>query len=145
MAFKFPLATVLRLRESIEKREELTMQTIQLEIARLRHSIAASSNDIEQRTQRMQKLIEKPVEANQLQLELAEIDRSTEIRKTLLRELEIAMNRHKEQAKVYRAAARARQTLTEMQSESRAAYDLKQDRIQQKSLDDIFVSRTRTR
>lgn len=145
MTFKFPLATVLRLRESIEKREELTMQTIQLEVARLRQSIDAVSSDIEQRMQRMQKRIETPVEANQLQLDLAEIDRSVEMRKALLRELEIAMHRRKEQSKVYRAASRARQTLTEMQSECRAAYEQKQERIQQKFLDDIFVARSRTR
>ena len=144
MAFKFPLATVLRLRESIEKREELTMQTIQLELARLRQTIDAVSNDIEQRTQKLQKRIERTVEASELQLDLAEIERSVEMRKTLLKEVEVAKNRHKEQSKVYRAAARARQTLTEMQSECRAAYEQKQERIQQKFLDDIFVSRSRT-
>jgi flagellar export protein FliJ len=145
MAFKFPLATVLRLRESIEKREELTMQTIQLELARLRQTIDAVSNDIEQRAQKLQKRIERTVEASELQLDLAEIERSVEMRKTLLKEVEVAKNRHKEQSKVYRAAARARQTLTEMQSECRAAYEQKQERIQQKFLDDIFVSRSRTR
>jgi len=144
MAFKFPLATVLRLRESIEKREELTMQTIQLELARLRQTIDAVSNDIEQRAQKLQKRIERTVEASELQLDLAEIERSVEMRKTLLKEVEVAKNRHKEQSKVYRAAARARQTLTEMQSECRAAYEQKQERIQQKFLDDIFVSRSRT-
>lgn len=145
MAFKFPLATVLRLRESVEKREELTMQTIQVEVARLRQSIDALSSDIELRFQNLQKRMEEPVEANQLQLDLSEINRSIEKRQDLLLALEVALHRHTDQSKVYRAAARARQTLTEMEAESRAAYDQKQDRIQQKFLDDIFVARSHSR
>lgn len=145
MSFRFPLATVLRLRESIEKREELTMQTLQMEVVRIRQSIDALSHDIEQRHQRLQVEIERSLEANQLQLELSEIERSVEKRNVLRRELEVALHRHKEQSRVYRAAARARQTLTEMQSECRAAYDQKQDRIQQKFLDDNFVARSHSR
>ena len=35
MGFRFSLAPVLRLRESLEKREELALQKVELEVARL--------------------------------------------------------------------------------------------------------------
>ena len=39
MAFRFSLASVLRLRESIEKMEEQSLQKIDMEIARVLHVI----------------------------------------------------------------------------------------------------------
>ena len=39
MAFRFSLATVLRVRESIELREERALKKIQMEMARVSHEI----------------------------------------------------------------------------------------------------------
>jgi len=39
MGFRFPLASVLQFRESIEKREELALQKVQFEVARVRRRI----------------------------------------------------------------------------------------------------------
>lgn len=145
MAFRFALATLLRLRESMEKREELKLEAIQSEIGRLRRLIDALDAEIAADHQALQKSLQNPTEARVVQLTLNQIQEKVQQGRDLLLRVEQLLLKQKEQLKVYRAAARARQVLSDMHAQKRTEYDEGQIRAQQKFLDDIFASRSQRR
>jgi len=141
MGFRFSLATILRLRESVEKREESALNSILLEISNLQRAIDELNIGITKRSERLQVEMKNSLEAKQMQLSLNEINAAVEWRRELLLMLEEMQQRKKEQMKQYRAAVRGRLMLTEMRAQQRKEYEQKQERTQQKFLDDIFASR----
>lgn len=141
MAFRFPLATVLRVRESVEKREELTLQKIQLEAARIRHLIEVLTAEIANLHDKIDKAVQRSVQANHLQSMLREVSTAAEARQILSQSLKALEQQRDQQLKVYRAAYSARQMLTNLLTKSRESYELEQARTQQKQLDDIFAAR----
>jgi flagellar export protein FliJ len=145
MGFRFSLAAVLRLRESIEKREELLLQTLQMGIAQLRRRIEQLTEEIEESGRRLHRAMQLPLEAWQIQQGISELNRAIEARQNLLLELEVALQKQKEQLNIYRAAIKDRQTLTEMRAEKQSEYDQRQERIQQRFLDDVFAARFQDR
>ena len=145
MSFRFPLTSLLRVRESVEKREETALQAIQSEISQLHRSIGDLNVEIAQGSRTLQASLQQPQEARQMQLTLREIERNVVLRRDLLLKLEVWQQKRKVQLKAYRAAARDRHVLSEMHAQKRAEYDQRQERAQQKFLDDIFTSRSQSR
>jgi len=145
MSFKFNLATLLRVRESIEKREETALQAIQAEIGRLRRTVEILDSEIGRSYKALEALMGHPLEAREMQLTLSEINRKNEMRQEVLLQIDACQQKQKEQLEAYRAAARGRQVLSEMRAQKRAEYDQRQERAQQKFLDDIFASRSQGR
>lgn len=141
MAFRFPLATVLRVRESIEKREERALQRIQAEIARMLRQIEELGAQIAQAHIAREQALQEPMPAIQLQTMLWEANADTERKATLLNELKLLERQRDEQMSVYRAAHRDHETILNMMHKQRDAYDQEQARTQQKYLDDIFIAR----
>jgi flagellar FliJ protein len=141
MAFRFSLATVLRFRASVEKREDLALQRIILEMARIRREIERLTAEIASRDGARIKAMRDPRPAFHLQTMLIEIN-ATADRRTALFESLAALERQREiQTKAYQAAHRDRQMLSDMSARQRDAYDQDQIRAQQKFLDDIFAAR----
>ena len=145
MAFRFSLASVLRLRESLEKREEIALQMIQMEIALLRRNIDELTAEIAQRYEGLQAQMLHPVEARRMHLMLNEIDQAIDVRQDLILKLEVSLQKQHEQLKAYRNAVRDRRTLSEMRSQKLAEYEQSQQRLQQKFIDDIFAARFQSR
>jgi flagellar FliJ protein len=141
MAFRFPLATVLRFRDNIEKREELALQKILQEIARTRLQIEQLSATIIQAQAARNKSLERPISAYQLQALVREIDAIIGRRKALIESLVPLQQKREAQMTVYQAAHRDRQMLSDMATRQRDAYEQQQARAQQKFLDDIFAAR----
>jgi flagellar export protein FliJ len=141
MAFRFTLATVLRVRESIEKREERALRKIQLEMARVLRQIDEIDANIAQSQNARNQLLQQPTPAGQLQTMLWEAQGAMEKRKTLLQTLRALEQQRNQQLQVYQAAHRDHETLINLANEQRAAYELADARTQQKYLDDIFMAR----
>jgi len=141
MAFRFSLATVLRFRESVEKREELALQKLLLEMAAVRRDIENLTREIARAQAARNKALEQPLPAFQLQGMLQEIDRAVEKRKALLETLGRLEQQRKTQTANYRAAHRNREMLSDVAARQREAYDRGRERAQQKFLDDIFAAR----
>ncbi len=141
MAFRFPLATVLRYRESIEKREELELQKLFLECARIRREIDRLTEDIANTQEARSKAMLQPVMAVHIQTMLNAIDALADRRKALATSLDAVEQERELQAKKYHAAHRDRQMLSDMHERHREAYEQERDRAQQKVLDDIFAAR----
>jgi flagellar export protein FliJ len=141
MAFRFSLAIVLRFRESVEKREELALQKILQDIGRVRQQIADLTVQIERALDARNGALLKPIAAAQLQGVLIAIETAKESRKQLIASLEPLELRRQEQTKVYQAAHRDRQMLSDMEERARSAYEQEHTRKQQKFLDDVFAAR----
>jgi len=141
MGFKFPLATVLRVRESIEKREEQALQRVQLEIARVQRLVDEVEALISRSHKAREEALRQPMAAISLQTMLWE-QQAVEARKTmLLGNLRVLGEQREKQMKIYQAAHRDHESIVSMFHEQRAIYEQEQLRIQQKYLDDIFVAR----
>lgn len=141
MGFTFSLASVLRLRESIEQREELTLQKLQYEVERVRASIdTLSAQQALAKKQRDDALLAS-TEAYRLQdMELG-IQRAEEAKREMLQALEAAKAACDRQRKAYQAARRNREMLSDLRVEQRDAWEQERARMQQKWLDDLFAAR----
>jgi flagellar export protein FliJ len=141
MPFRFPLATVLRVRESLEKREERALQKIQLEMARVSHQIEELTARIAKSHNARELAMAQPIPARDLHTLLWEVQAAAEEKKALHHDLQTLEQQRDQQIKVYRQAHRDRETMTDMSNKQRDIYEQEQARAQQKSLDDIFIAR----
>jgi len=141
MAFRFSLATVLRYRESLEKREELELQKLLLECARIRREIDRINEEIAKAHEARSKAMLQPVAALHIQTMLNAIDSLIDRRKALSASLGVVEQQREQQAQKYQAVHRDRQMLTDMCKRYHDAYEQERDRAQQKMLDDLFAAR----
>jgi flagellar export protein FliJ len=141
MASEFPLASVLRFRESVEQREELALQKMQVEMARVRRAIEQADAEIDRVQQGREVALQNPTPAAHLQAMLHAAEVAKEGKKNLLATLHTLEQHRAEQMKAYQAAHQGRQMLSDLETRHSAAYERERNRNQQKRLDDLFVSR----
>ena len=141
MAFRFTLASVLAVRESMERREELALTRIQLEMARVQHEIDKVNAELAEAQRMREECMQRPIAAAQLQSMLHSADGATERMKKLLQSLADLERQRGEQMRLYQTARRARQVLSDLHAQHLEVWELEQARTQQKILDDIFASR----
>jgi flagellar FliJ protein len=141
MAFRFPLATVLRVRESLEKREERALQRIQLEMARVARRMEDLTEAMTQAYGARNQALQQAIPAGQLHTMLWEAQAAVEAKNALRITLQGLEEQRLKQMKVYLAAHREHETMINLFNEQRNAYEVEQTRAQQKYLDDIFIAR----
>jgi len=141
MAFRFPLAAVLLVREHAEKREERALQAIRIELAR----VAREADELDAATARAhdarEKDLQQPTPSFRLHDYQRQIEEAAEKKKTLLKQMQALRQDLARQMQAYRAAHRDREALTDMLATQREAYDERQERERQKQIDDIFMAR----
>lgn len=142
MAFRFNLASVLAVRESLERREELALTKIQLEMARVRHEIENVNAELAEAQRMREECMREPIPAVQLQTMLRAADAAAERKKKLVASLVVLDRQRGEQMCAYQSARRARQVLSDLRAQHLELWEQEQVRTQQKILDDIFVSRS---
>jgi flagellar export protein FliJ len=141
MAFRFPLATVLRVRESIEQREERALQRIQLEMARVTRQIEDLNEAMAKAHVAREQALRQTMPGGELQSMLWQVQAAGEVKKALLVTLQGLETTRLQQMKVYQAAHRSHETMINMFNDQHDAYEIEQARSQQKYLDDIFMAR----
>jgi len=141
MPFRFSLATVLRVRESMEKREERALQKIQLEMAHVLRQIEELNAEIAKSHEVREQAMQQPIPASYLHMLLWQVQAAGEKRVMLFQNLLVLEQQRDQQIKVYQQAHRDRETLTDMSNQQRDLYEQEQARGEQKSLDDIFMAR----
>lgn len=142
MAFRFTLASVLGFRESIERREELTLTKIQLEMARVQREIEQADAELAAGQRMREESLRQPIPAAQLQSMVLAAETVAERKKNLLEALSALEQKRGEQMRAYQAAHRARQVLSDLRAQQREAWEQDQARAQQKTLDDLFAARS---
>lgn len=143
MAFRFSLATVLRFRESVEKREELLLQKVLLGIARAHREIEQLNIAIAAAQDARNEAMQNPLPASHLLDVLNDIQAAVGRRNHLLDSLQTLDRQRVLQTQRYQAAHRERQMLSDIKTKQRDTYDQLQARTEQKFLDDIFIARSR--
>ncbi|KAA6464422.1 hypothetical protein DYQ86_00125 [Acidobacteria bacterium AB60] len=138
MAYRFPLAAVLRVRESIEKREERALQQLQTKVSQLSQKL--DELDLQQRS--ILDLRLKAIERSIAAVHLHSLEQSliglTEYRQALTKELQVATEQRDRQMLLYMASHRDRELLTDMFVKSKEIYGQESDRREQSRLDDLF-------
>ncbi len=141
MAFQFSLATVLRFREILEDREESMLQKILYEISQTLQAIARTDTKIaESNASRVAERF-KPSTGQQFHVSYAQIKDLKQSREELATQLEKLEQLRERQLKVYGAARRNREMLTDMREDRRGAYKSEMARREQKTLDDNYIAR----
>jgi len=139
--FRFPLASVLRLRKSIERRAEVSLKSAQLEVARVSRRIDEITDEMAKACQDREKTLQSSTTASYLQLIQVEISAAIEAKRILFETLETLKLQRDTQMKVYQTAHNGRQVLTDLQTQQNDLYEQEELRRQQKQVDDIFASR----
>jgi len=143
MAFHFPLAAVLRYRESIEQREYFLLEKIQQEISRLevrmREAEEACSKAIENRATELAKGICAADVRSAYEHERA-LELQIEALHALWQELKA---KWRQQLASYEIARRNRETLEKLRERQLNSYTREQAKREQAVMDDIFLSRRR--
>jgi flagellar export protein FliJ len=141
MAFKFPLATVLRVRTIREEREERMLQQIMFEIAQTVRLVEHIDNELSRRNVRRGTTTFTTVEGNDVHASYGELASLYHHRKEVGAHLEKLEQLKDMQIKVYETARRDREMLTDMRNDQRDEYAFNMAKREQKSLDDIFGAR----
>jgi len=141
MAFHFPLAAVLKFRESLERREYLALVRIQHEImaieAQLRQIEEWRLKAVEQR----EADLAKGVPSIYLQEEFRREVVLEQRRDAVKTKLEQTRALHSAHLKTYQEARRKREVIDELRKRGFEAYTREQAKRQQAVMDDLFLSR----
>jgi flagellar export protein FliJ len=141
MAFQFPLAAVLRYRESIEQREYFTLEQLQQEIVRVEINISQAESALSVATHNRIGDLAQGTRAITLQFAYRyerSLEQEIERLRGLWRELKIKW-RH--QLASYEVARRNRETLEKLRERQLEVYTREQAKREQAVIDDLFLAR----
>lgn len=141
MGFRFSLSSVLRLRESVERQEELSLQQAEAEVTRVQHEIDELGNQLARASEQRKEALKNAVPAYRLHAIEARITAANEQRDGLLNALQAAQGQRDARMKLYQLAHRNRQTMDDLRGDEQTAWIQEQNRNEQKRLDDIFAAR----
>jgi flagellar export protein FliJ len=141
MSFQFPLATVLRVRGIVEEREERLLQQILFEISQAIEALALADAELSgTNTSRSEDVFKKLAGFN-VHASYGEVKDLKQTRLELEERIEKLKQLRDKQVKVYEAARRNREMLTDMHKTQRHAYESGLARREQMTLDDNFIAR----
>ena len=143
MAFEFSLATVLRVRDIVEQREERLLQRIQQQITQTSQALAETNADISRWNVRGTTELFSLSVGRDFQASYAALQQLKLSREELLGQLEKLKQLREIQLTLYRASRCEREMLTDMRDKKRAVYNSGMTRRAQSTLDDNFVARQR--
>jgi flagellar export protein FliJ len=139
--FRFSLASVLRVRESIERREELALQRVEMEVVRVKHRIDELTDELARAGEARENALRNSIPAYDLQSMDAQMNAALEAKQTLFDTLQTLQQQRDAQMKLYQVAYNGRQMLTDLLEQKKSEYKQEQDHAQQKRIDDLFASR----
>ena len=141
MPFRFSLASVLRVRESIERREELALQRVEMEVVRVKHRIDELTQELARAGEARENALRNSIPAYDLQSMDAQMNAALDAKQILLDTLQTLQQQRDAQMKLYQVAYNGRQMLTDLLEQKKSEYKQEQDHAQQKRIDDLFASR----
>ena len=141
MAFRFPLASVLRVRESVERNEELALQKAELEVARSQRRVEELTIELDRCVQARDQAMQQPTPAYLVRELQEQMNSTLDARQAATDTLQARREQRDAQRQRYQAAHNGRRMLTELRTQQKDAYEQEQVRAQQKRLDDIFAAR----
>jgi len=141
MGFRFPLATVLRVREIAEDREERRLAYILSQIGRARQSLREVQTQNSNLILVREAQIRKQLSAAQLQISYNQLRALEIMQKEIQSQLSNLETLRDQQTKIYEAAHRDREVISGMREKQLGRFQYEQARREQNSMDDTFASR----
>jgi flagellar biosynthesis chaperone FliJ len=143
MAFRFPLASVLRVRESIEKREERALLSSQSKRTRLVRQIEEVEVRLAEEAKSRDYALRQSLPAGHLHAMLLDEAADSLAKRGLVEMLQELEKRQEKLKSAYLLAHRECETIKNIENTQRNVFQDKQMRLEQKSLDDILIARYR--
>jgi len=139
MAFRFALAPLLRLRQSIERQRTLELQEANLRVGRARESLAQLERCVAASAESSAAGLTAGCTSAELQFAAAvreNMVRFAEELRIKIRELELA---RQIALAAYHLAYREREVLETLRAQQRIVYDKEQSRREQQQLDEMYL------
>lgn len=143
MGFRFPLATLLRLREIAEQREERLLGQILNQIVQGRQTLADLEVQRRNLIAQRELALQQTTSAFDIMGFYGRMQEIDTLEATGREHLAKLVTLREQQMKVYEAAHRNRELLSGMKGEQLEAYRRDQTRQEQSAMDDNFSSRRR--
>ena len=141
MPFRFRLESILRLRESLEHREELLLQNANHRVAQVQDEIEICARELQERAIKLQTRMAQEAFASELQFALS-VDRALEGRQRTLRtDLKKLEHLREQQRERYQKARRERETLEAIRRQELEIHRRGEQRRSQREMDDEFLRR----
>jgi flagellar protein FliJ len=141
MPFHFPLATVLRYRQSIEQRERLGLERMQQENAQVEMQIRQTEDECAATSQNRMAEMSRGMSGAEMQTAY-EYQKALEQQRDALRvRLQDLKKEWRQQLSNYEAARRNRETLEKLREKQLDVYNREQAKRAQATIDDLFLSR----
>jgi flagellar FliJ protein len=141
MGFRFPLATLLRYRESVEQREELALKRVTFEMARVGRQITELAIEMARATDDRETALLRCMQASELKSRQDEMSAAMAGKQTLTETLDGLRREREKQLEIYQTARVNRRVLTDLLEQKKTAWEHDQVRAEQKTIDDIFGAR----
>ena len=145
MSFQFPLAAVLRFRESIEQREYLALERVQQDIVRVEVRIRQAQDELSVAIQKRVGELALGTRAAAMQSAYQHekaMEQEIEQLRSLWQELKM---KWRQQLATYEQARRNRESLEKLREKQLNVYNQDQAKREQAIVDDLFLARRRRR
>ncbi len=141
MPARFPLDTVLKVRENAELREERVLSQILAQISETRRSLDRIDIDLAGTFAARQSEIEQPLLASHLHSSYARRALLQQARTDLVLRISQWIDLRDRQMSIYQAARRDREMITDLREQHRTNQQRELARKEQSALDEIFLAR----
>jgi flagellar FliJ protein len=141
MAFKYSLATLLRVREIAEEREERLLGRILAQVAATRNELNQLQAQVSQMLKRRESDLATLTSAAQLHISYGQMRALEEMQKDLTAQLAKLEKLRDEQIKTYELSRRNREVLTQHKEDRREEHRYEAARQEQNFMDDVFNSK----
>ena len=141
MGFRFSLATVLRVREIAEEREERLLTQILGQIAKTQQELQELQAQVELLLRRSERELASSISAAQLHITYGQMRALELMQKDLAEQLVKLEGLRDQQMKVYAAARRNREVLSELREAQLEKFQYELSRQEQALMDDNFSAR----
>jgi flagellar export protein FliJ len=141
MSFQFPLAAVLRYRESLEQREYFALERIQHEVTRVELMIRQVEETCSTAVQNRSAELARGLRAADVQAAYEYQKALEQQREALLVLLQELKMKWRQQLASYELARRNRETLEKLREKQLDTYVREHAKREQAAMDDIFLSR----
>jgi len=141
MAFRFSLAAVLRIRESLEHKEQLALEQCYRQLYTLQKRLSEQDEHINRIRAEYEVCVIRGSKAASLQDLLEQRFQAERHREAIQQELTEAQEKLRQQIDRYRAARQQRETVGQVRSNRFEEYQKHESLAEQKARDDLFLLR----
>ena len=141
MAFRFPLETLSRVRQGLERQHELRLQEANHQVAMLRQQIEDTHSEMQNISARRRPQLESGISAAELQFDVLCRSVLTERQHALEKQLVEAEALRHTRSEDFLRARRQREVIDTLRRHQLQTYQQEEARQDQRRLDDLFLLR----